>query len=67
MVDVVVILIDVVDREGNIFLFMKIRFHLSGLFSRERRQRSGSPAARDRRREGSRSRSPYSRSPIPRR
>jgi len=36
--------------------------------SRDRRQRSGSPAARDRRRGGSRSsRSPHSRSPVPRR
>ncbi|CAF2968372.1 unnamed protein product [Rotaria sp. Silwood2] len=36
--------------------------------SRDRRQRSGSPTGRDRRRAaGSRSRSPYSRSPLPRR
>jgi len=35
--------------------------------SRDRRQRSGTPVARDRRRGGSRSRSPYSRSPVPRR
>lgn len=35
-------------------------------FSRDRR-RSPSPVSRDRRRGGSRSRSPYSRSPIPRR
>lgn len=35
--------------------------------SRDRRQRSGSPVGRDRRRGGSRSRSPYSRSPVPRR
>ncbi|CAF0836818.1 unnamed protein product [Rotaria sordida] len=38
--------------------------------SRDRRQRSGSPVVRDRRRAaggGSRSRSPYSRSPVPRR
>jgi len=35
--------------------------------SRDRRQRSGSPVARDRRRGGSRSRSPHSRSPVPRR
>jgi len=35
--------------------------------SRDRRQRSGSPVARDRRRGGSRSRSPNSRSPVPRR
>lgn len=69
MVDavVVVIFIDVADHEGNIFLSMEIKFHLSGLFSRERRQRSGSPVGRERRRDGSRSRSPYSRSPVPRR
>ncbi|CAF0958727.1 unnamed protein product [Adineta steineri] len=35
--------------------------------SRDRRQRSGSPVGRDRRRGGTRSRSPYSRSPVPRR
>ena len=37
-------------------------------FSRDRRQRSASPIGRDRRRAGaSRSRSPYSRSPVSRR
>jgi len=35
--------------------------------SRDRRPRSGSPPARDRRRAGSRSRSPHSRSPVTRR
>ncbi|UJR08515.1 hypothetical protein I4U23_012780 [Adineta vaga] len=35
--------------------------------SRDRRQRSGSPVSRDRRRGGTRSRSPYSRSPVRRR
>lgn len=68
MVDVVVvILIDVVVHEGKLFLFL-IHLSLIGFSSsRDRRQRSGSPVGRDRRRDGSRSRSPYSRSPVPRR
>jgi hypothetical protein len=62
-----VILIDVIDHEGKLFLlfsFIKTNFYF--IFSRDRR-RTGSPVGRDRRRGGSRSRSPYSRSPIPRR
>jgi hypothetical protein len=64
----VVILVDVIDHEGKLCLFF---YHKKKqacfIFSRDRRQRSGSPVARDRRRGGSRSRSPYSRSPVPRR
>ncbi len=72
---VVAILVDVIDHEGKdlseIFLMKTFL-----CFSRDRRQRSGSPVARDRRRggggapaaaAGSRSRSPHSRSPVPRR
>ncbi len=61
----VVIRIDVIDPEGKLFLL--INTNSSSIFSRDRRQRSGSPVGRDRRRGGSRSRSPYSRSPVPRR
>jgi hypothetical protein len=67
MVDVVVILIDVIDHEGKLFVLINfIKLNFCFIFSRERRQRSDSPVARDRRRP-SRSRSPYSRSPVPRR
>ncbi len=67
MVDVVVeISADVIDPEGKLFfeIFFMSRIYI---FSRDRRQRSGSPVGRDRRRGGTRSRSPASRSPVPRR
>ncbi len=69
--EVVVISIDVIDHEGkDSRKISSAKYFLS--FSRDRRQRSGSPPVRDRRRGGaagggSRSRSPHSRSPVPRR
>lgn len=74
-VAVAVILVDAIDHEGK-FLFVISLLKGFLYFSRDRRQRSGSPVARDRRRgggggagagAGSRSRSPHSRSPAPRR
>ena len=67
MVDEVVILVDVTDHEGRILIDNEMNFKCHTLHSRERRLRSISPIGRDRRRGGSRSRSPYSRSPIARR
>ncbi len=63
-----VVILDVIDHEGKLHLvFYHKKKQIYFIFSRDRRQRSGSPVGRDRRRGGSRSRSPYSRSPVPRR
>ena len=62
---VVEIMIVVIDHEGKNCCGIVRRKSLS-YFSRDRRQRSGSPPSRGRR-AGSRSRSPRSRSPAPRR
>lgn len=62
-------MIDVIDHEGKNRCEFFFKENICYISSRDRRQRSGSPPARDRRRGGggSRSRSPRSRSPVPRR